>query len=387
MIKTIKVMLLPNNKQRSKLFECAGCARFAYNWALNYEQCNYEIGNDFLHDSDLRKILTELKTQEKYSWLNDYSNNIAKQAIKDACDAYLRFFKGLAKYPRFKSKRRTKPSFYIDTCKIRFTDAYVKLEKLTTDRRKSRQGFNFIRLAERGRIPTDAKYSNPRVTFDGLNWWVSVGIECDEQNETPDGVGVGIDIGVKTLAVCSDGNTYGNINKTSSIKKLEKKKRRLQRSISKKYAKNKEGNNYRKTRNIIKSEKRLLKVNRRLRNIRHDYLHKLTSEIVNRKPKFIVMEDLNVSGMMKNRCLSKAVQEQCFNELYRQMAYKSAWNGIRFITADRFYPSSKKCCQCGHIKRDLKLSDRVYECAECGNIVDRDYQASINLKEYGESIA
>jgi len=183
------------------------------------------------------------------------------------------------------------------------------------------------------------------------------------------------------------GECQGNINKTSSIKKLEKKKRRLQRSISKKYAKNKEGNNYRKTRNIIKSEKRLLKVNRRLRNIRHDYLHKLTSEIVNRKPKFIVMEDLNVSGMMKNRCLSKAVQEQCFNELYRQMAYKSAWNGIRFITADRFYPSSKKCCQCGHIKRDLKLSDRVYECAECGNIVDRDYQASINLKEYGESIA
>ena len=388
MIRTIKVMLCPNNVQRTKLFECAGCARFAYNWALNYQRLNYELGNDFLHDGELRKVFTKLKQQEGYRWLNDYSNNIAKQAIKDACNAYLCFFKGLAKYPHFKSKRRSKPSFYVDTAKIRFTDTCVKLEKLTTDRRKNRQVINQVRLCERGRIPADAKYYDPRVTFDGLNWWISVGVECDEPHAViSDGEGIGIDIGVKTLAVCSDGQIYRGINRTSKIKRLSRKARRLQRAVSRKYTRNRKGGRYQKTRNIIKSEKRLLKVNRRLRNIRHDYLHKTTSEIVNRKPRFIVMEDLNVRGMMKNRHLSKAVQEQCFYELYRQLAYKSHWHGIKFITADRFYPSSRQCCKCGYIKRDLKLSDRVYTCPICGNIIDRDYQASVNLKVYGESTA
>ena len=388
MIRTIKVMLRPNNVQRTKLFECAGCARFAYNWALNYQQLNYEIGNDFLRDGELRRIFTQIKTQDGYRWLGDYSNNIAKQAIKDACDAYVRFFKGLAKYPRFKSKRRSKPSFYVDTYKIRFTDTHIKLEKLTTDKRKNRQCLNWVRLCEHGRIPVGAKYVNPRVTFDGLNWWISVGIECDEpQAVSANGEGIGIDIGVKTLAVCSDGTIYKGINKEAKVKRLGKKARRLQRAVSRKYTENKKGECYRKTRSIIKSEKQLLKVTRRLRNIRHDYIHKTTSEIVSRKPRFIVMEDLNVSGMMKNRHLSKALQEQCFNELYRQLAYKSHWHGIKFITADRFYPSSKQCCECGHIKRDLKLSERTYHCPECGNVIDRDYQASVNLKMYGESIA
>lgn len=151
--------------------------------------------------------------------------------------------------------------------------------------------------------------------------------------------------------------------------------------------KNKKGNSYCKTRNIIKSEKELLKLNHRLTDIRHNYLHQITSEIINRKPKFIVLEDLNVKGMMKNRHLSKAVQEQCFYEFYRQMEYKCRWNNINFATADRFYPSSKLCSCCGNVKKDLKLSDRVYVCEECGNVIDRDYQASLNLKRYGESIA
>ena len=387
MVRTIKVMLHPNNFQRTKLFECAGCARFAYNWALNYQQINYEIGNDFLRDGELRKIFTKLKKQERYRWLNDYSNNITKQAIKDACDAYVRFFNCVSKYPRFKSKRRSRPSFYVDTAKIRFTDTHVKLEKLTNDRRKNRQVLNQVRLCERGRIPTGAKYYNPRVTFDGLNWWISVGVECDDPNAIADGEGIGIDVGVNTLAVCSDGAIYKGVKKTAKLKKLYKKARRLQRVVSRKYTNNKKGERYQKTCNIIKSEKRLLKVNRRLRYIRHDYLHKTTSEIVNRKPRFIVMEDLNVSGMMKNRHLSNAIHEQCFHELYRQLAYKSNWHGIKFITADRFYPSSKRCCKCGYIKRDFKLSERTYRCPECGNVIDRDYQASVNLKMYGKSVA
>lgn len=383
MIKTIKVMLLPNNKQRTKLFECAGTARFAYNWALGYEKANYEAGNSFISHYELRRIFTELKQREEYAWLNDYSNNIAKQAIKDACTAYQNFFKGIAKFPKFKSRRKSRPAFYVDTSKISFTSTHVKLEKLTTSRKKNKQKFNLIKLAEHDRIPIDAKYSNPRITFDGLNWWISVGIDCEEPQEKPINQGIGIDIGIKDLAICSDTNIYPNINKTAKVRKLKKKKRRLQRRVSKKYSKNKKGERYCRTRNIVKSERKLLKVNRRLTNIRHSYLHFVTSEIISRKPKFIVLEDLNVQSMMKNRHLSRAIQEQCFYEFYRQMEYKCRWHHIEFVTADRYYPSSKMCSCCGNIKKDLKLSDRIYHCSECGFTIDRDFQASVNLMRYG----
>mgnify|MGYP004657246609 FL=1 len=387
MIKTLKVMLCPNNKQRTKLFECAGTARFAYNWALNYQQMNYDIGNDFLSDCDLRKTFTKLKQKDKFKWINDYSNNITKQAIKDACNLYKNFFKGLAKYPKFKSKRKSKPSFYVDTCKIQFTDTHIKLEKIADSTRKNRAKANWIRLAEHNRIPLNCKYYNPRVTFDGLNWWISVGVEFSENTEKPLNDGIGIDIGIKDFAICSDKNTYKNINKTAKVKKLKKEKRKLQSKISKKYLKNKKGVCYCKTKNILKSEKQLLKINHRLTNIRHNYLHYVTSEIISRKPKFIVLEDLNVKGMMKNKHLAKAIQEQCFYEFYRQMQYKCNWNNIEFITADRYYPSSKMCSCCGNIKKDLKLKDRIYICAECGNVIDRDYQASVNLKRYKELTA
>lgn len=192
-------------------------------------------------------------------------------------------------------------------------------------------------------------------------------------------------MGVKDLAICSDEHKYQNINKTQKIKKLEKRKRRLQRSISRKYEKNKKGVSYCKTSNIIKREKELLKLNHRLTNIRQNYLHQTTTEIVKTKPSYIALEDLNVKGMMKNRHLSKAVQQQCFGEFRRQIEYKSAWNNIPVIIADRFFPSSKLCSCCGNIKKDLKLSDRIYKC-ECGNVIDRDYQAALNLKRYGEMV-
>ena len=383
MIKTIKVMLLPNNKQKTKLFECAGTARFAYNWALDYEKANYEAGNSFLSHYELRKIFTKLKTQSEYAWLNDYSNNITKQSIKDACKAYQNFFKGITKFPKFKSRRKSKPSFYVDTSKISFTSTHVKLEKMTTSLKKNKQKFNLVKLAEPDRIPIDAKYSNPRITFDGLNWWISVGIDCEESHENPTNKEIGIDIGIKDLAVCSDRSSYPNINKTAKVRKLKKKKRRLQRRISKKYLKNRKGERYCKTHNIVKSERKLLKLTRKLTNIRHSYLHFVTSEIISRKPKFIVLEDLNVKGMMKNRHLSKAIQEQCFYEFYRQIQYKCEWHNIEFIMADRYYPSSKMCSRCGNIKKDLKLSDRIYRCSVCGFVIDRDFQASVNLMNYG----
>ena len=379
-------MLLPNNKQKTKLFQYANTARFAYNWALSREQENYKNGGKFISDGDLRKEFTQLKKTEKYTWLNTVSNNVTKQAIKDACEAYRDFFKGYTKFPRFKSKKHSVPKFYQDNVKIKFTDTHVKVEGFATSKKKNKQKLNWIRLAEHGRIPTEnVKYMNPRIKYDGLNWWITVGIEYEDSNTLPSNEGVGIDLGVKDLSICSDGNKYQNINKTQRVKKLEKRKRRLQRSISRRYEKNKKGGSYCKTSNIIKREKELLKLNHRLTNIRQNYLHQTTTEIVKTKPSYIVLEDLNVNGMMKNKHLSKAVQQQCFYEFRRQIEYKSVWNNISVIIADRFFPSSKLCSCCGSIKKDLKLSDRIYKC-ECGNVIDRDYQAALNLKRYGENV-
>ena len=386
MIKTIKVMLIPNNKQITKLFQYAGTARFAYNWALNKEQENYKNGGKFISDNELRKEFTILKQTNEYGWLNRISNNVTKQAIKDACESYRRFFKGQNKYPKYKSKKKSRPSFFQDPVKIKFTGTHVKVEGFATSKRANKQKLNRIRLAERNRIPTDCKYYNPRITFDGINWFISVGVDMNEYKSKLNTDGVGIDLGLKDLAICSDGNTYKNINKSQKVKKLEKKKRRLQRGISRSYEKNKKGGSYCKTNNIIKKEKLLLKVNHRVTNIRQNYLHQTTSEIVNRKPRFICIEDLNVRGMVKNKHLSKAVHSQGFYEFRRQLEYKCADKGVSLIIADRFYPSSKLCSCCGNMKKDLKLTDRIYKC-DCGNIIDRDVQAAINLEAYGERFA
>jgi len=379
-------MLVPNNKQKTKLFRYASTFRFAYNWTLGREKENYENGGKFISDGDLRKEFTQLKKTEEYSWLNEISNNVTKQAIKDACNAYKRFFKGYSKFPKFKSRKHSTPSFFQDNVKIQFTDTHVKVEGFAVSKKKNKQKLNWIKLAECGRIPTkNVKYTNPRIKYDGLNWYITVGVEYEEYTCLPTNEAIGIDLGIKDLAICSDGNTYKNMNKTQKVKKLEKRKRRLQRSISRSYEKNKKGESYCKTDNVIKKEKKLLRLNRRLTNIRHDHLHKTTSEIIKRKPSFICIEDLNISGMMKNKHLSKVVQQQGFYEFRRQIEYKSAWNTIPVVIADRFFPSSKLCSCCGNIKKDLKLSDRIYKC-ECGNVIDRDYQAALNLKKYGENI-
>ena len=386
MVKAIKVMLIPNNVQQTKLFQYAGASRFAYNWALAREKENYEKGGRFIPDTELRKEFTRLRNSDEYAWLLNVSNNVTEQAIKDACSAYKNFFKGLQRYPRFKAKKKSMPKFYQDNIKIQFRDTHVKFEGFSFSRKANKQKLNWVKLAEHGRIPTDAKYRNPRVSFDGLNWWISVCVEFPDCRDRSNHDGIGIDLGIKDLAICSDGNTYKNINKSQTVKKLEKCKRRLQRSVSRKYEHNKKGGSYCKTNNIVKKEKLLLKVNHRLANIRKDYLNQTTSEIVNRKPRFICIEDLNVSGMIKNRHLSKAVQNQGFFEFRKQLEYKCNDRGIQLIVADRFYPSSKRCSCCGKIKKDLRLSDRTYKC-ECGNVIDRDFQASLNLKAYGEQFA
>ena len=306
---------------------------------------------------------------------------MSKQAIKDACEAYKRFFKGLAKRPKFKSKKHSPPKFYQDTDKIQFTATHVKFEGFASSKKKNKQKLNWVKLSEKNRIPTDVKYINPRVSFDGMNWYISVGVEIEDIKPELTTESIGIDVGVKDLAICSNGIVSKNINKTHRVKKLEKKMRRLQRRVSRKYIKNKKGESYVKTSNIIKLEKEIVKLHIKLANIRTNYRHEESTKIVRNKPSRIVMECLNVKGMMKNRHLSKAIAQQGLDKFKTMIKYKSERYGIEFVEADRWFPSSKLCSCCGAIKKDLKLSDRVYKC-ECGNVMDRDFQASINLSRY-----
>ena len=414
-MKSYKVMLIPNKKQRTRLFQFAGSARFAYNWALNREMTAFKNGEKFISEYDLRKEFTLMRNSDEYKWLKKISNNVTKQAIRDLGIAYKNFFEKQEKtkikytkkklaylarigkspavydmngHPKFKCKRKNDYSFYQATDKIQITSTHVKLESIAFSRRKNRQKLNWIKLAEVGRIPVGAKYKNPRISYDSLNWWFSVSVEFEPQkSEGKFTESIGIDLGLKSLAVCSDGKIYPNINKTKTIRKLEKRQRRINRSISRKYKMNgKEGEDrYLKTKNIIKSEELLLKNYHRLTNIRQNYRHQITTEIIKRKPSLICLEDLNVKGMMSNKHLSKAVQAQGFYEFRRQIEYKGEWTGITVIIADRYYPSSKTCIACGNVKKDLRLSERIYRCEKCGNEVDRDLQAAINLKRYGES--
>ena len=360
MITSMKVRLEPNNKQDTKLFQSAGTARWAYNWSLSKQEENYKNGGKFLSDRILRKELTELKKTEELQWLNNYSNNITKQAVKDSCDAYIKFFKGLSDKPKFKSRKKSKPSFYQDTYKIKFTDTHVRLEKI-----------GWLKLSEYNRIPTNVKYSNPRVSFDGVHWFISVGIELEQEAMELTNESIGIDVGIKNLAICSNKEEpYENINKTKKVKKLEKKLRRSQRKVSRKYEKNKEGRSYVKTENIIELEKDIKKLHKKLDNIRTDYRHKVTTEIVKTKPSRIVMENLNISGMLKNKHLSASVAKQGFYEFKTMLKYKAEKYGIEFIEADKWYPSSKTCSECGYIKPKLSLSERTFVCECCGAVIE-----------------
>ena len=384
MILTYKTRLEPNNKQASKFRQFAGAARYAYNWALAKEKEAYERGNGFIGDNELRKLFT--KHKECNDWLYGISNEVTRQAIRDAVNAFTNFFKGRANSPRFKTKKKSRPSFYQDVCKFKVTKTHIKLEKISDSTRKNKQKLNWVKLSEKGRIPIISKgYQNPRITFDGIHWYVSVGVEVPDKTTKPTNNGIGIDLGIKDLAVCSDKHIYKNINKTSRVKRLEKQKRRKQRQVSRKYIMNKQGNKYVKTKNITKAELKLLKLNHKLTNIRNYYIHKVTTEIVKREPSFLVLEDLNVSSMLKNKHLSKAVKEQNFYKFRELLKYKAERAGIKLILADRFYPSSKTCSNCGAIKQDLKLKDRVFECNSCELEIDRDFNASLNLYRLGSS--
>ena len=366
LIKSYKIKLHPNKEQQELIFKSFGTARFAYNWALETQIKNHESGGKFISDGDLRKEFTQFKKLKGNEWIKEVNNNVTKQAIKDCCKAYKNFFKGQTKFPKFKSKRKSKLSFYVDTHKICFNESQVKMETI-----------GVIDLAESNRIPIGCKYYNPRVSFDGVNFWLSIGCEVDDivvnNNKTEP---IGIDMGIKTLMVCSNGLEF----KAVDIKREEKKLKRLQKRASKHYESMRKNQTKIKSKNLIKLETQIKKCYIRISNLRSNSIHQYTTKLVKLNPSHIIIEDLNVSGMMKNRHLSKKITHCSFYEIRRQLEYKCLNNGIELIVADRWFPSTKTCSCCGSVKDKMSLSQRNYSCDECGIELDRDFNASLNLK-------
>ena len=378
MIKSYKIRLCPTKEQEQLMWKHIGSCRFIWNWMLAKQEELYKQGEKHLSAFDMISLLKPLKKQEEFAWLYDISNTSLQTVCRDLDKAYQVFIKKISCFPKFKSRKKSNSYFPIRTDRFYFKDDEVlNIEKIGKVKYKTDFVFEYGRNA--------CKFTNARVSYINGKWILSFGMECENQVRELNDVSMGIDLGVKDLAIVEYNGkplVFHNINKSKQMRNIEKRLKYLQRSISRKYEANRTGKKYNKTKNIEKQEERLRKLYARQSNIRRNYIHQTTHKLVSLLPKRIVMEYLNVQGMMKNRHLSKAVQEQCFYEFVRQMEYKSAWSSIEFIKADRFYPSSKTCSGCGCIKKDLKLSDRTYHCSDCGLIIDRDYNAAINLSRY-----
>lgn len=375
-MKSLKIKLYPTKEQEILFYKHINCQRYIYNWALGINNELYKENKMKYSSNELGKMLTQYKKNN--TWLNEVSNATLKESIRNLDKAYTNFYKGRANLPKFKSRKKSKLSFYSRYDKIKFyQNNTVNLEKIGKVKYKSSYNIDLTQII---------KFSNPHVSYNGRCWVLTLGIEVINEFQELTNAVIGIDLGVKYLAICSDGVVYKNINKEATIKKLEKRLKRLQRQVSKKYELNKEGRSYRKSNNIIKLENKINRLYRKLHNIRLNYIHQTTSTIVKTKPCMVVMEDLCIKDMMKNKSIAKQVQKIGLYEFKRQMEYKCKWNNIEFIQVDRYYPSSKMCSQCGEIKKDLKLSNRTYKCEKCGLIIDRDFNASINLMNYGKSL-
>lgn len=375
-MKSLKIRLYPTKEQEILFYKHIGCQRYIYNWALNLNNELYKKDKKKYSSTVLGKMLIQYKKQEV--WLNEVSSATLKESIRNLDKAYTNFYKGRTNLPKFKSRKKSKLSFYSRYDKIKFyQNNTVNLEKIGKVKYKSSYNIDLTQII---------KFSNPHVSYNGRCWVLTLGIEVINEFQELTNAVIGIDLGVKYLAICSDGVVYKNINKEATIKKLEKRLKRLQRQVSKKYELNKEGRSYRKSNNIIKLENKINRLYRKLHNIRLNYIHQTTSAIVKTKPCMVVMEDLCIKDMMKNKSIAKQVQKIGLYEFIRQMKYKCEWNNIEFIQVDKYYPSSKMCSQCGEVKKDLKLSDRTYKCEKCGLIIDRDFNASVNLMNYGRSL-
>jgi putative transposase len=378
-IKSYKIRLYPTKAQEELMWKHVGACRWLWNYMLEMQGKNYEKGGKYISRFNMIKLLTPLKKQEAL-WLNEVSNTTLQVVCTDLNLAFQEFFKKKRGYPKFKSRKRSKPNFPIRSDRLYFTEnETVNIEKIG----KIRYRTDFVFPKGRG----EAKFSNARISNRNGKWLLSFGMEVENQDFTLTDSVVGIDLGVKDLAVVAVDDeviVHHNINKSRRVRTLKKKLKRTQRAISRKYEASKKRNSgkYVKTNNIVKLETKARNLHARITNIRQNYLHQVTHSIVKELPRRVVMEDLNVTGMMKNRHLSKAIAEQCFHEFARQMEYKCEWRGIELVKADRFYPSSKTCSGCGNVKQDLKLSDRTYVCEECGLVIGRDANAAINLQKY-----
>ena len=391
--RSVKIRLLPTKEQEVLFWKSVGVARWSYNYFLSESNRVYK---EWLEDNSKPKYISELEARKyinnvlkktTHTWLKEVGSNVMKQGVKDANIALQNFFKHNKGYPKFKSKKKSKPSFYVN---------YDSIKRLPNGFQGERLGY--VKTKESlPKIGKNQKYRRPRISFDGRFWYLSVGYEVERVDTRLSDTRLGIDLGIKELAVVSnqDGTMvkkYHNINKTYEVKRLERKLKREQRKFSRKILINTShySNNGRPIyskdlelcKNIQKQKCIIQRLYRRLLNIRTNYLHQTTTEIVKTKPSQIVLEDLNVSGMMKNHHLSRSISDSKLYDFRRQIEYKAELYGIEVVVADRFYPSSKTCHRCGHVKRDLKLSDRTYRCDCCGNVIDRDINASINLARY-----
>lgn len=378
MIRGYRIKIFPKEEQKKMIHKSFGCTRFIYNWCIDRISENYNETKKTLSSIELQKEIVILKKQVEYSWLNEVSANMLKQVTIDCSNAYKRWFKlikqnnNIKGKPRYKS-RKSKQNCPTRTDRMTFNGRYVHLEKI-----------GVVKLSK-VKIALDGKLMNARLSFDGLDYWLSFGVEYKDVQleEKPKTEPIGIDLGLKTLVYCSNGNTY----EKPHTKIIDKKIKHFQRRISKIYQPmidycketRTKFSTLKKSNNLIKLEKELRKYQIRKTNILDSNIHRITSDLIKINPERIVIEDLNVKDMMSNHKLARSVQTSKFYEIRRQLMYKCENNNIELVVADRFYPSSKTCSSCGKIKDDLKLKDRVYRCPQCGTIIDRDLNAAINL--------
>lgn len=376
MLKSFKTEINPTAGQKVRINKTIGTCRYVYNFYLGHNKALYDKGEKFMTGKSFSVWLNNeyIPNNPDKAWIKEVSSKSVKKSIENSCTAFTRFFKHQSAFPNFKKKGKSDVKMYF--VKNNPKDCACERHRLNIPT------LGWVRLKEKGYIPTTKygwKIKSGTVSIKAGRYYVSVLIEIpDAKNANNSKEGIGIDLGVKDFATVSNGKTYKNINKSARLKKLEKQLSREQKCLSHKYENLKKGVSTQK--NIQKQKLRVQKLHHKIDNIRTDYINKVIAEIVKTKPSYITIEDLNVSGMMKNRHLSKAVASQKFFEFRTKLKMKCDENGIELRIVDRWYPSSKMCHCCGCVRKDLKLSDRIYRCA-CGYVEDRDYNASLNLRD------
>ena len=376
LLKSFKTEINPTVEQKIKINKTIGTCRYVYNFYLDYNKALHDKGEKFMTGKSFSVWLNNeyIPNNPDKVWIKEAYSKAVKKSIENGCTAFTKFFKLQSAFPNFKKKGKSDVKMYF--VKNNPKDCRCERHRLNIPT------LGWVRIKEKGYIPTTKngwKIKSGTVSIKAGRYYVSVLVEIPDTkiaNNSNDGMG--IDLGLKDFAIVSNGKTYKNINKSAKVKKLEKKLRREQRCLSRKYENLKKGESTQK--NIQKQKLKVQKLHYRINNIRTDYINKAIAEIVKTKPSYITIEDLNVSGMMKNRHLSKAVASQKFYEFRTKLKTKCDEKGIELRVVDRWYPSSRICHCCGAIKKDLKLSDRIYRC-DCGYVEDRDFNAALNLRD------